>query len=109
MTYNSLDLARIVCAAADTGGGGAPTSQRPEPELKPLAFYAARSFWILVVAVISTALKVYGIDLADSMGFTNDAGIVDVIMDVIPLVAPLLVWRERLNPRRQLTVTGPLQ
>jgi hypothetical protein len=83
------------------------TSTDPaEPHLPPLPFWQARSFWLALVAVAGGVAQARGIDLVAALGFTDPPELVDAIMELVPAVAALLAWRERMSPRRRLALSG---
>jgi len=52
------------------------------------------------------AAGVRGGDLLAALGFTDQPEFVDAIMELVPAIAALLAWREQLNPRRRLALSG---
>lgn len=68
--------------------------------LPQLPFWQARSWWLTVLAVLAPVLSALGIDWP----WISDPKTVDLIMQAIGGVSALLSWRERLNPRRRLTL-----
>jgi hypothetical protein len=77
-----------------------------ETGLPPLPFWQARSFWLALVAVAGGVAQARGIDLVAALGFTDPPELVDAIMELVPAVAALLAWRERMSPRRRLALSG---
>ena len=80
-----------------------------EVELRPLSIFGARSFWLIVASLLCGLLKARNIDLALMLGVPDAAGVVDLLMPLVSMLAPLLAWRERLKPARRLVVFGPLK
>ncbi|MFO1141177.1 MAG: hypothetical protein U1E59_02110 [Amaricoccus sp.] len=77
--------------------------------LAPLSIFGARSFWLLVVSLLCGLLRARGIDLTAALGVPDPAGVLDLLMPLVSLLAPLLAWHERLKPARRLVVFGPLK
>jgi uncharacterized membrane protein len=70
-------------------------------DLPPLPFWQARSFWLTLFAVIASMLPAFG--LTPPL-WLADPGTVDLALQIASAVAAALAWRERLAPRRRLTI-----
>lgn len=72
----------------------------PEPEMPTLPFWAARSFYLTLLALVGSVLPVAGVNWP----WVSDPATVDAIMQIVSGVAAVLAWRERLSPKRKLTL-----
>lgn len=70
------------------------------PDLPPLPFWQARSWWMTLMAVVAPLLSLAGVNWP----WVADPATVDVIMQIVGGIAAALAWRERLNPHRRLTL-----
>lgn len=78
-------------------------------ELDPLAFYKARSFWLIVSAIVVALLNKFGVDLLAQLGLSSLDQLVSLLQDFGPeLITGLiaLAARERINPKRRLALRG---
>ena len=74
----------------------------PEPEMPTLPFWAARSFWYTLLALVGSVLPVFNVHWP----WVSDPATVDTIMQVVSGAAAVLAFRERIAPKRRLTMGG---
>ena len=74
----------------------------PSTDLPPLPFYMARSFWLTLTALVGSVLPVFGVNWP----WVSDPATVDTIMQVVSGIAAALAFRERIAPKRRLTMGG---
>lgn len=67
--------------------------------LPPLSIFAARSFWLMAASLICLAAQYFGYD------FGAPDEMADKLLTASTAITALLAYRERLNPKRSLTVT----
>lgn len=68
--------------------------------LPPLPFWQARSWWLTFFAVLAPILSLLGINWP----WVSDPSTVDTVMQVVGAISTALAWRERLDPKRRLTL-----
>ena len=81
-----------------------PDYEFPSPDLDmpTLPFWQARSFYLTLLALVGSVLPVAGIDWP----WVSDPATVDAIMQIVSGVAAVLAFRERIAPKRRLTMGG---
>ncbi|PIE10060.1 MAG: hypothetical protein CSA72_10630 [Rhodobacterales bacterium] len=72
-------------------------------QLPPLSIFAARSFWLLIATLLGVIAQALGWDV----GAPDD--LADALLPFGTAFLGFLAYRERLNPKRSLTLTGPIQ
>ena len=78
-------------------------------ELEPLAFWKARSFWMILTSVVLVLSRAFGYDLMPyltDLGIADKNALVDVLYTYVPELLMLLAVRERLAPKRRLALKG---
>lgn len=71
--------------------------------LPPLSIFAARSFWLMAASLICMVAEYLGYD------FGAPDVLADHLLTAASAIMAILAYRERLNPNRRLTASGPVK
>ena len=72
----------------------------PDKDMPTLPFWQARSFYLTLTAVAAPILSASGLDWP----WVSDPATVDTVMQIVGAISAALAWRERLAPKKRLTL-----
>ncbi len=67
----------------------------------PLAFWKARSTWLVLITAIATLLNAFGVNVPEEF---DPEGFADLVLALIPVVSGVWAWYERRDPGYRLVV-----